>query len=835
MKKVFAKFLTLVLTIAMIVSVMPSAMAEGETVSLPTGNAAGRLTDGLTVKFGDGTDENMTATTLLTDGFHYTDREKNSYGVLPVDDTARTVLLDSTNNTIEFSWETAQSVKRLEMWIWRIGAVKDYKIQISDDGSVWNDYTTGTLDQSQPVPADASSPRSAFHIIQFNAVTTKYLRFVIVSFGENQTSAKIAEAIPRSSDNVNLLAPYTLSSTWLSSETIQSRLKWFSAYALSFRNSDAVDPHQLHLTGDKIPTNYRAYRNESHRIWPSADDAINSYVIRRNTNDENSFAWNTVVFPDSPQKINKVVVPIYTGSAQKIEILYSQKASESLPWSSDTAPYMACPDTTSGSEWKVAKTVTGNFTGNVTITIDDAPKAEFWMIKVPEASLDFAYSPVEMYSIHQSTSLFGEGASFATGIDESILTDNFYNVSGEANVKPTADASKFATFTSTESGIQWSWDTPMTTKRLDLWISQCGAVKDYEIQISDNGSNWTTHYEGAFDQSYTEDTLSYYYPVLYPEVSTKNIRFVIKSFKTGLSSAYISQAIIRDNDEVSLNADRTMPWLWEANPTSTSGHARSLFGSYYFNVSDSTRTDVSGKRLDYGVWPFNWNSNDYVSLKPAADGTLWYAISFRKSPVKINRVRITMTAGTATGAELMSSQTLHSGYDWDAAEWIRPDLNGGNYDSEIVLTNQSYSSANVVEFEVPESSEAVQWMVKLTGCSSNVRVSDVDFYMVHDEDLQPILGEGSIAIADDTVDAGEEATFSIFACNKNYPDAAVFFALYSGDTLIDAAKADMPISGIDTFEAKYTVPTNAEGELTLKAYLWDGKTLVPILNGPATK
>ena len=40
----------------------------------------------------------------------------------------------------------------------------------------------------------------------------------------------------------------------------------------------------------------------------------------------------------------------------------------------------------------------------------------------------------------------------------------------------------------------------------------------------------------------------------------------------------------------------------------------------------------------------------------------------------------------------------------------------------------------------------------------------------------------------------------------------------------------MPLAGIKEHSAKYIVPSDAEGTLSVKAFFWNGKTLKPILD-----
>lgn len=827
MKKVFAKFLTLVLTITMLVSVMPSAFAEGETVSLPTGNAAGRLTDGLTVKFGDGTDENMTATTLLTDGFHYSTSERLKLGVLPKDGLGtKMITLDGTNNTIEFSWETAQSVKRLEMWIWRVGAVKNYKIQISDDGAVWNDYTTGSFDQTQELPDDSTTRGGAaiFYLAQFNAVTTKHLRFVVTEFGNGQTSAFVAEAIPRSSDMVNLLGDLTLSTDYAFSKHVHAgennKEPWrrvnASSYAYGFKASAWKHLFQstnysglpLDGTGD----------NDGGRgaVWSSFTSGFPTTTL--SNADGKTYAYYSTSFMASPQSINLIKVPVYSGQFTEAEVYYSYATS----WPGET-----------DSSWIKYTTVKGQWkSGNpAVISMPGAPKAEYWMVKMQGASGTLKIYPIEMYALSDSVSTFGD-VTFAEGKDSSLLSDGVY-----LNKKDVAEASNtdlLGKFSAVDSGIEFSYETEIEARRLEIWVKGKTAVKDYEIQIwKDN--QWQTHKEGTLEQTAysSSENYAFVHIITFDKAKSTKFRFVIKSFADSVSDAYISEAILRNTNNINLVGVKAYP------EKMANGSMRHVYSPYAGNIFVSGNTDSNyharNRDNNGAIWPFNW-SNSTFNIIPNGNKA-WYTVLTNEVCQEINKVVVNIQSGTATDIDVFcSSATKMSDKLWsaNATSTVEPTTVQPDTWTKVQSVTGNYSTG-AVEIEIPESKPGVVWAVVVNGCSSNFVMAPMELYVLDYNELTPILGEGSIAIADDTVDAGEEATYSIFACNKNYPDAAVFFALYSGDTLIDAAKADMPISGIDTFEAKYTVPTNAEGELTLKAYLWDGKTLVPILNGPAIK
>ena len=405
MKKISAKVLSFILTAALILSFAPSVMVSAAT-TLPTGNSAGRLTDGLTVSYGDGAD-NMTVTTLLTDGFHYSLREKVGYGVDLAIDDEKIISLDNSKKVIEFEWETEQSVKRLEMWIWQIGAVKDYEIKIPN-GTDWVTHSEGTLDQTQPVDGSDSKNRAGFYLIQFDAVKTSKLRFVVKNFRDGQTSAKIAEAIPRSSDNVNLLAKSTVNKENLGS--VDAGLadgKYMSAYAQGFLVSNAADPGNINNTLSGIN-----YRFNEKSIWPAYSSGSTELVIRSDPDDTTNTTWYLTRFPDSPQKINRVVIPIGNGTVEEIQILYSQISLEdktdhmaNFGYPSSATASIPLPGEDKG--FNLATNVKGSFEKGTKVTVDipdaEAKKAEYWLVKIIGKDSTVTIKPIEMYSLPSTT------------------------------------------------------------------------------------------------------------------------------------------------------------------------------------------------------------------------------------------------------------------------------------------------------------------------------------------------------------------------------------------------------------------------------------------------
>lgn len=121
-------------------------------------------------------------------------------------------------------------------------------------------------------------------------------------------------------------------------------------------------------------------------------------------------------------------------------------------------------------------------------------------------------------------------------------------------------------------------------------------------------------------------------------------------------------------------------------------------------------------------------------------------------------------------------------------------------------------------------------MIKVTGCSDDAHIKGFKFYALSDSELTPYLSDAKLT---GELKTGENVEFSVFYCNYKEPDAAVFFVLYSGDQIVNIAKEDCALTGVNTAAATYTVPAETGGNLSLRAYLWNKNSLNPILQSPA--
>lgn len=920
MKRLFALFIS----ITMLLSIAPIAMAS-TVISLPTGNSAGRLTSGLTVKVGSSSA--LSETQLLTDGFHYSTSERMKLGVRPQNDAgAKMVTLDSTNNIIEFSWEEAQTVCRLEMWVWRVGAIKDYSIQISEDGESWDEWTTGSFDRTQSLPGDDTTRggAAAFYLAQFDELTTKYLRFVVTAFGNGQTSAYVAEAIPRSSDSVNLLGDLTLSKEFAYGNHLHAgdnnKYPWTqvnaSSYAFGFNASAWKHLFQsANLSGYSL-------KHSDCQTWQSFTSGYPTMTLANAT--DKDYAFYSTSFMASPQKINRIKIPAYSGSINEVEIYYSQASS----WPGE-----------SSADWKKLLTAKAAWSGTGAnapdLHIANAPQAEYWMAKVTDFEGNLKIYPIEMYSLREesltpfakatgsvfdnindsddniveetftlsdeisygsntysvkwatdsslvdietgavtpsSTEVpvtltatvtdetanvsysvsrgfviaaqeeappapvngvftFGEGVVFEDETDSSLLDDGFYYVAGEINdtncpgatTKPADNPQNFAKFTQVDSGIEYIWENETTVKRLELWMWRAGAVKDYEIQVSDDGEVWTKHAEGSLDQTVTvaDANLSaaVFYPVLFDSVTTKHLRFVIKSFKDASQGAYISEVKHFENNNTNLTGTFFFKNIFESL-TSTGAHVISPYTSGFY-VSETAVNNTAYLKNSPYIWPFFWNKT-LTTVTPDPDGTAWYATTTGNSPIAVNRVSYKITSGSAKGIEVLSSN------DKSSLQWVtnpaRPDT-VGNYDIDGAMYKDITGEGSI---DMSGVSPATCHLVKFTGCSSDFKLESVGMYTLADDELDSaskVVAEVFENISTDT-DKNDEAIAKITLPESITYGEDNYYLQWSCDSeLINLETGDIELHENDvraTFVAKILDGTmedtgySAAGIITLK-------------------
>jgi len=968
MKK-FKSALSFLTALVMVFAMIPGAMAAVDTGRYANGNNDGRLiTADMTITYGDG--ETMNDASFLGDGFHYsvaetmhysldlnnnTDSEtlqvgtgyNNNQATGYVEETTGTVTLTNDNNIIEFEWPAAQTVKRLEMWVWPLGAIKTYEIQYFD-GTVWKKHTEGSLDQTQYISVNSTTGATAAqlnelksstaYIMTFDAVTTSKLRFVATSFKDGVTSAKIAEAVPRSNHNVNLLAEHTLSINgtaqgWLDHIGWTSSNGSGNAGTNRFSNPYVNDFSNSMAYGGSSYINNWVYQSANTaskpNFWPAyAYNGTSGITVGPSSAANPRFAYS-LRFTNSPQKISKVVFNLsqLEGTVKEFQIWYNNT---DIALSLGGGMRTSTLDESATSNWELAATVSGTFEkgSSTEVYLPEGEAAEYWMIKVtkwegtptmncpefyvipdeelPQGNGGFAakhifddiavaensasinisdkftyngtvydvkwesdseYLDLESGDIapHDAAeeitlkAAISDGAKsyvvekaftlpafenalkttafnavgtttgiFAEGTDESILTDKYYYVAydydllkkNNPSVTIADNVNRFAKLEGENSGIKWSWSVKTTTKRLDMWLAGAGGIKDYEIQKSNNGTTWEKVQSGEFAQA--SDTYAYYYPIVLDEpVTAKNLRIVAKSFYGDAKTAYISETIVRDTNDINLGQDSLIGK--QADNVQYWSYSPYLVG---FNASDTTSGScLNGYTYIYPVYSAGGSAG---SVKADENG-LWYATSFGSSKVKVNKFGVKVSAGTITKLEVYvaNGTALHG----TAKPTCPLEYSGTKNNYELVaVIDCNLTSASTELFEIPNAIAGNGILVKAVG-TSDATISRYQFYSVGDYELESVLAPTNEKI-EGTVAAGEKLTFSVFSRNYNAPNAKVYFALYEDNAITDITVVPCALSGVKTQTATYTIPAGANGALKVIAYLWDGITLVPYIENP---
>ncbi len=457
------------------------------------------------------------------------------------------------------------------------------------------------------------------------------------------------------------------------------------------------------------------------------------------------------------------------------------------------------------------------------------------------ATMLLAFVPGTLVSaavVEATVTTFGDGVVFTpngeTSTDASLLTDKFYAVPAEL-ADPTTALYRFAQFTETESGIQFAFSEAKTVKRLDLWIYTAGAVKDYEIQISSDGTVYNYYTSGTLEQDLTSDT-SCYYPILFDAVETQYLRFVIKSFKDDASGAYIAEAELLDSNLVNLTATRQLPTTGSTaeNKLAGSKYARGFAISHPYTTSSAAAYWCDGGR----IWSVTSSRVQTVGPDTGAaeDSTVaWYATRFTGNEVKVNRVVVNISAGTATGIEILScneSTDAEAGFTTYAKNpgAVRPDVKVSGVWTVEKKISGNFGTGNVT-IDIPDSSANSYWLVKVTGCTDALRFSSIEMYALSDNELGISTTEGEIT---GNVSAGATVTFNYSGDATVNENAKLFFALYSGTTLKSVTPVACPLTGMTTYTHEYQIPSDAGSNLSVKAFILDGNTLVPLLLTPVS-
>lgn len=866
MTKNLRSLLSLFLAISLLLSISPSAFAEEDIIPiessdiarLPFGNSNGRLIEaGMTVSYGNG--EIMKNAKYLVDGFHFSVPEVIGYSSIDINqntdsvsvttpdgqsvDTG-TISITEDNNIIEFKYPQKETVKRIELWIWPVGAVKDYMIQYFD-GNTWIDRSEGSFDQTRSA-ADASTTlgKSAVsYIVNFDEIETTGIRFVAKNFKDGITEAKIAEAVLRSSDNVNLLANdgasnNTTSNSWLYNKT-SGFVSQASLYAWKFGLSGIDEYKGTWYAVKNEDTDMNAFPPKT-----SGGPGKPRDIYPRTTN-AGTFFWYGISLTKSPQRVNKIAFNTAgTGKISQIEIYQTNK--DSVSW-----PKLAPMPSLEG--WTKVATVDCNIAAGERgeIYLPYAEAAEHWLIHVsqwtetpqmckPEIYVlgdnadfpsiskavnevfdtlesdvdsdvfvkrelsnlksDYIDNNGNEYSVEWSIEtdsediITKEGETLKIGFHEneetlvlsarltakndtsisytlskeytllpilnevsvalsdkmegnaSVLSDGIYfspyEIMKNPAELPADNYDKMIKILHEGGYIDYSWISEDNISSLNLWIYPQGAVKDWEIQSSEDGLNYDTLIaEGSFDKASISNSTAGCYNVIFEEMATKHMRFLVKSFNEGFEYAYISEA--------KPGKGKYIDFIKAVEEDTAYSHTMKGYVSSPVNGENAGASKSQTK-----VWPVKDGKNLFI--KPN-NGLCWYATGFSVPNQKINRVVIPFNAGGATTAELLVPMGEESGFDYESSDFPACPDTLAEYET-IATVRGEFDSSNNVTIDIPGGVNAKYLLIKISGASGDTQIGKPSFMLVDESSLsQTLLAANALfdSLTTDTDSANE--------------------------------------------------------------------------------
>ena len=463
--------------------------------------------------------------------------------------------------------------------------------------------------------------------------------------------------------------------------------------------------------------------------------------------------------------------------------------------------------------------------------------------------------------LNATITTFGEGVTVPEeGI--SVLTDDFFYSQYDSYITFTDDRDsnmrgakltdntkkELVSFTSANSGIQWNFgDTPTAVKRIDLWILSYGGVGKYTVTAKNGNGDFEEITSGdltpVWKSAQTEASTAIhaiYYPIVLPRaIEATEVKLAFETFvetAVGTKIAYISEARIYNTNEINLGEQG----LFEAS-NDKKGWSPYLerYAMSATTASSPETAYIHSAERNRVMWPSASNAvymreSSTSNTLDGGKGRAWYATSLGMSKAKINRLTVNMNGGNITGLEVYSRPshdandyyrgigTTASIFPLDSGQWTQV----ASFSCNITKK----SSEDDRTFEIPNAIASADIFIEFEyATGSKAEIMSIDMYALADYELTPYIKDTQLT---GTPQAGETLTFS--ADSLNNKDAKVFFAIYEGATLIHVGVKDLALSSIKGVgSVSYSIPATVTGNnLSAKAFLWDGATLVPLLTAP---
>ena len=630
-------------------------------------------------------------------------------------------MVSFTENTgIDFTWSTAQTVARLHLWVWPANLINEYEIYIKDAEGNWEETPIKTGSLKYFDNTTASETNSTFCAIVLNkVVSTTGLRFVVKDLVENTNEVYITEAVPRSTNEINLISidprvkeDYVAVKSLTYSQSMYVEKSLLGYHGSAFVDNSKTDyQNALYSNSDMetlgIATGPRAYYWKSKGVKTNIDDGAGGTKEAYDNKD----LFYVADFGEAKHKINKLEMCSHSSNASITGLKLMCSNADSAYNSVLTAQENVDTDWILVGEWDGAIP-----TSITTYTVADAPEARYWKVVVEIAdNTDSAVTRIQfypgMYSVNE----------YEASNDVSTIPGGF--VDGDS-LRLNLD--KFWKFTEANTGIEWNFDAAQDVKRLDLWVWPANAIENYAVQKYDaNTSTWVNVQTGSLKaQNATigaadaTSTRAHWNSVVLnlpnnEVLNTDKLRFVITKLTDNTVGAYIAEATVGDNNAINLLAR-------------SAEHNDGLEYSIYVDHAKNTKGSQVRTTPADNLWRSVAN-NAYPEWSDVA-GCLFYAVRLSGGEHAINRIGVNINVGTLNEFEVWCSN------DSTAYAELSDSVLSDTWQKVMTVKGDYVSGTS---FDIPNSTKAEYWMIKVTECSDNFQMrAPANFYELAENELR---------------------------------------------------------------------------------------------------
>lgn len=398
---------------------------------------------------------------------------------------------------------------------------------------------------------------------------------------------------------------------------------------------------------------------------------------------------------------------------------------------------------------------------------------------------------------------------------DTILTDDFTYCSFnqrslDAPKNAAYNLDKFLHIPEEGAGFEFYWEKPKKLKRLEMWSWPVDSILEYDILVSTDGQNWTTHYSGTNEDRYADNPQNrpadesdsagkaYFSPIVFdsPTEEIKYVRFVVKKLRDTEQGAYVSEAYFYETNDINFAAMGTIPG------TEKGDRGESKYMQPFY-TGDTAGNDAAFRKHEYRIWPyFSTGSADVLKVKEG--DLLWYASSFQGNPVAINKASIKISAGEVREYEILYPATSNTGIKW--AEYpTRPDTVASWV--TVARVSGKFGAGETSEIHFDNKHASQWWMIKVTEATENLRISGVGFYKIGEYELNSssfVLDNVFDGVEDTAIDNVVKDKFTLpSSLTRNGKEYAVIWNY--DDSIINPDGT--------------VIPSSLDREMTLKAHI----------------